>query len=790
MIKDFIALSLGDMRRHRWLYLWLALGLTLAGALLTGVEALNRAAKSSFTQAEQGLENHYPWRLQSLLSGHRIHQDLYLDLRRAGIAARPVMQKMVRLADGSVVRLRGVELPPGYLRGESGWRTIVDMQVAAQRGWLAGQTLLSDSGAPLPQLALQSDVGPWLLLDISQAAALAKTGPWLSYLELPTLTDSELAWVKRRIDKEIESGLVLREMTQAGDNNLLEAFSLNLTALSTLSFLVGLLLAFHALERLVQHRLHSLKILHQLGFTRRQWLSALAMELGLWSALAALLGSLLGIWLARFLGPGVSDTLVSLYEMEKPLQLAWNWGHALFCFIVLFGALMLMIVYLLRAAGAGRRWHWGAIAVLLALGAWLNWQAQDQNGALALVACTVLLTVLVLPKLLNLGAALLGRLAPYANAPLAWSLWDLRGASHRLVIPIVAITLALSSAISTRILVGSFEQALGEYLDTRLHADIYLYADDATLRQLKPRLEAMPEVARLQQRSQRDGRFGQGAVNLMGYNGTGQPWRFLTFTQIEPDWWQALADGSGCLANEPMAMRHRLSLGQAMTLHSGERMMVCRLVGIYYDYGNPGDEVTVWMRSLAQAFGSAPADGYSLILHEGIDLSATLRQLQQELGLPQASLLAQRTLREQANGLFRRTFVITDALAWLTLVVAMISWFASLAAQQRSWERQQAVVSSLGMVRAQITQARLLQLVCQMGLVALIATGSGVLLGWQLVSKVNPLAFGWSMPVQLGSGQWLSGLVMACGLLILVATGPIWWQSRRSVAAELTREEA
>ena len=59
-----------------------------------------------------------------------------------------------------------------------------------------------------------------------------------------------------------------------------------------------------------------------------------------------------------------------------------------------------------------------------------------------------------------------------------------------------------------------------------------------------------------------------------------------------------------------------------------------------------------------------------------------------------------------------------------------------------------------------------------------------------MVSKVNPLAFGWSMPVHLGAGQWLSGLVAACGVLLLVAAVPIWWQSRRSVAAELAREEA
>ncbi|SHI10226.1 FtsX-like permease family protein [Ferrimonas marina] len=785
MARDFLALSLGDLRRHRWLYLWLALGLVLAGALLSGVEALNRAAKASFTTAEQGLDTHYPWRLHSLLAGQRIHRDLFLELRRAGIQARPVSQRMIRLEDGQVVRVRGVELPPGYLSGQRGWQTIVDQRQAERLGWLDEQRLTSEQGVQLPPLTLRADVGPWLIMDIGQAARVTGSGPWLSYLELPPLTEAQQRWVEARLGDD----LVLRPMAEAGDSNLLEAFSLNLTALSSLSFLVGLLLAFHALERLVQHRSQSLNVLHQLGFTRRQWLTALMVELALWSALAGLVGSLIGIRLARFLSPGVSDTLVALYNMQQPLSLSWNWGHALFCFAILFAALALMILWLLRP-GMRRRTLTGLILALAALVMALQLAASNQNQALALVALTVLLSILLLPPVLQWGSRQVARLAPRLPVEWAWGMWDLSSASRRLVIPMIAITLALSSAIATRILVGSFEQALGQFLESRLHADIYLYADQATLERIKPELAAMPEVSKLQARSQRQGQVGETPVRIVGYNDQPQPWAFMTFSEVDANWWPALQNGRGCLINEPMAMRRNLVLGDELQLNSGNRAMSCRVMGVYFDYGNPHSEVTLPIPVMARRFGQAPPDGYSLILAPGVDLSNMLLTLQQRYELPQAGLVAQRTLREQANGLFRRTFDITDALAWLTLSVAMVSWFASLAAQQQGWVRQQAVVSALGMVRGQILRARMAQLVVQMGLVAGVSVAVGLLLGWQLIHKVNPLAFGWSMPVHLGSGDWGSGLLSACLILLLVAVGPIWWQTRRSLAWELSREEA
>ncbi|GAA5190411.1 ABC transporter permease [Ferrimonas gelatinilytica] len=772
------------MRRHRWLHLWLALGLVLAAALLSGVESLNAAARQSFSQAEKGLDSPFPWRVHSLLSGERIHRDLYLQTVRAGITARPILDTRLGLSDGRWVRLRAEPLPPGPYLGNRGWQTVVDDQLAARAGWREGDVLSTADGQRLPPLALRSDVGPWLLMDIGPAALLADTGPWFSYLALPELTPSQQQW----LENQLHDDQVLRSVARSGDPHLLEAFNLNLTALSVLSFLVGLLLAFHALERLVQHRQFSVRILHQLGFTRRQWALALALELILWTAVAGTLGSQIGIALARYLAPGVSDTLVSLYQMERSLQLNWGWGDAVFCFVVLLLAMGIMLLWLLYRERLLARWHRGAVAFAALLVLSLQFTADNQGEALTLLGVTVLLTLLLLPLVLELGSAALARAAPWLQAPLAWGLWDLSASSRRLVVPIAAITLALASAIATRVLVGSFEFALGGFLDTRLHADIYYYSDDATLRQQRPRLEALPAIAEVQTRSQRQGQLEGESVLLKGYGATDKPWPFMAFKSASANWWAELGM-EGCLVNEPLAMRKDLRLGQQLTLDSGALPFVCRVAGVFYDYGNPSSELVVWHRRLEAAFGQAPSDGLSLKLAQGVQLDETLEQLQNELDIPAASLIAQRTLRQQANGLFRKTFAITDALAWLTLVVALISWFASLAAQQQGWQHQQAVVSTLGMTRGQIASARLLQLGCQTLLVALVAVASGLVLGWQLVSKVNPLAFGWSMPVQFGSGDWLSGLLMACGVLVLVAVGPIWWQSRSALVGQLSREE-
>ncbi|MFC6979777.1 FtsX-like permease family protein [Microbulbifer taiwanensis] len=47
------------------------------------------------------------------------------------------------------------------------------------------------------------------------------------------------------------------------------------------------------------------------------------------------------------------------------------------------------------------------------------------------------------------------------------------------------------------------------------------------------------------------------------------------------------------------------------------------------------------------------------------------------------------------------------------------------------------------------------------GLLALLATPLGIFLGWVLVARVNPVAFGWALPLHLYPGFWLQ-VWLAC----------------------------
>jgi putative ABC transport system permease protein len=47
------------------------------------------------------------------------------------------------------------------------------------------------------------------------------------------------------------------------------------------------------------------------------------------------------------------------------------------------------------------------------------------------------------------------------------------------------------------------------------------------------------------------------------------------------------------------------------------------------------------------------------------------------------------------------------------------------------------------------------------GLLALLAIPLGIFLGWVLVARVNPAAFGWALPLELYPGFWLQ-VWLAC----------------------------
>ncbi|MBN8910892.1 MAG: ABC transporter permease, partial [Rhizobiales bacterium] len=182
---------LSHWRRHPLNFATLVIGLAIATALWSGVQALNQQARTSYDRAAAIFGETGGASIVSA-TGVFLAQDDYVALRRAGWKVSPVLEGTVRIGATSY-RLIGVEpltVPKGspvggmatgrdleaFLRAPG--QTLVAPETLAELGVGTGATPLTERGRALPPLVVAEGVAPGLLVvDIGVAQEiLARPG--------------------------------------------------------------------------------------------------------------------------------------------------------------------------------------------------------------------------------------------------------------------------------------------------------------------------------------------------------------------------------------------------------------------------------------------------------------------------------------------------------------------------------------------------------------------------------------------------------------------------------------
>lgn len=830
-----LATLLSHYRRHPGQLAMLLLGLWVASALWSGVQAINASARDSYARAEalfstglDGLERR---------DGEPLTRDDFLRLRREGLAVSPLLEGELEAPDGT--RLTVIGIDPLTLPGDSAfatasgapalrafltppWQTRVAPDTLPALGVVSREAggsppRLAD-GRDLPPLRLAPSLPPdTLVMDIAAAAALLGSGETLSRL---VTAPGVLAAAPR--------GLVLtRADTLASPGQLTESFHLNLTALALLALVVGLFIVQAALGLALEQRLGMLRTLRALGVSGRALVGLLALEMLVLGLVGALAGIASGIWLARALLPDVAATLGSLYGAGVGSDLSLPWHYWLGGLGVSLGGLLLAGSGVLwRAArlsvlGLGQAQAWragyyrqlgsmslaGGLCVLIGIALW-GWLSRQPAGeglvaGFALVAMLLLASALWLPPLLALMLAGLGRLT--GRKPLAqWALADVQLQLPRLALAMMALLVALSTNLGVSSMVGGFRLTFLDWLDQRLVADLYLRPPPAQFEAIDTWLSARPEVdERLATRRTDTTLVSVDTGQEGGSRTLDVPIGVYGITpgeRLRPSWplletltgreaaWSAFVKGEAFI-NEQLAIGQGISPGDRLTLTTPDGPASLDVAAVYPDYGNPRGEVLLATPWLAKRFRATPGS-MGIVLAENADEAALRQALAARFDLGRDALRDQREVKQIATGIFERTFTITRALNALTLGVAALALLASLLAQARQRRRQLAPLWALGVPRSQLIRVQLAQL----GGVALI-TGTlaiplGIAITWGLVAVINVAAFGWRLPLHVFPGEVVLTLATAVTVALLAAALPAITLWRTPPRALLAEEEA
>jgi putative ABC transport system permease protein len=759
--RTILGALMSHWRRHPLQLAMLVLGLALATALWSGVQAINAEARAAYARASSTLGQD---RLDRLVPGPGavLTTADHAALRQAGWPVSPVLEGRtdagLRILGIEPLTLPAAAATPGlpglasdgltdFLRGRMALvapETLARPEVAA-----ALQGIMTSPAPDLPPMTVLADI------------ALAER-----LLDRPGEITAFLVDPSRPLPGPIPEGLSLRApAADDGLARLTDSFHLNLTAFGILAFAVGIFIVHAAIGLAFESRRGVMRTLRALGAPGGQLALLVLVELVTLAVVAGLIGVGLGYLLAAALLPDVAATLGGLYGAAVPGTLGLRTGWVLAGLGMAVGGTLAAgaqgIWQLLRlpplalaapqawaaAAGAIRRWQAAAGLALLAAAAVALSLGQGLWAGFAGLAGLLLGAALMLPAVLAAG---LGAAGGRATGVLSHWFWaDARLQLPGLSLSMMALLLALAANVGVGTMVASFRATFTGWLDQRLASELYLTAEgpaqaEAIRAWLEPRVAAILPIAAAE--TPLIGQPGEvyGVADHATYR---DHWPLLSAL---PDLWDLVDRGEGVLVNEQLARRAGLDPGDMIDLPGGP----LPVAGIYSDYGNPSPQAMLGFKTFTTRFPTVEVTRFALRLPAG-EAEALASELRREFALPENALIDQAGIKAFSLRIFERTFAVTGALNALTLGVAAVAILTSLLTLADRRLPQLAPAWAMGLTQRRLAMLDLGRTVVLAVLTAVAALPLGLALAWVLLAVVNVAAFGWRLPMQVFPADWL-----------------------------------
>jgi len=793
--------------RHPWQTLFLITGLITGVGLWSAVQIINSHAEASYQQANSllGAQASYWIRSQSRQG---ISQAKYIELRRAGFRqVFPLIEIEVSTKQGAPISLIATDLfaLPGDLLDQgaidvgtdsaSDWldfiqppyRAWVPVALAKELGLQPGDSLLLRDGRQLPPALIQnrSQQGRKVLMDIGAAFKLIDNQRF-SYLAVGKISPARL----RELEFLLSDDLVLVENQQHLDlAELTRSLHTHLTAMSLLSFAVGLFIVFNAVRFSLWYRRETFLNLRLMGVEASSLAVAILLETLLWSFIGASLGLLMGMHLGQLLLPALSASLHSLYDATLAAIIELQFGTFFKAWLItLFGlswALAWPLYQQLKTSvltadsteviadsePVARRNLAVAAMVLLVFAAVLYQRMDSTTEGFILLGLLLFAAAWLLPALLVLSLRLCGYFLAEKSLLGRWLVSDGWSQLPAFRTAMMALLLAMTANLGVGTLIDSFRGAFIGWLEVRQSADLYVRGWQIDHQQLsspdKPGIWLADSHARIGVST----RWRDRPTLIRGAD-TRAP-DSLSFPLAQ---WlgessdEALAtwrDTPGVvLANEQVHYLAGLQIGENVQLETDDGLQEYRVVGFFYDYGNPYFQFYLPYAEVEKRWKRAYSSGIALWLEPDSGKGNSSLQLAEDhlrnAGLQPGDWISQAEVRKLSVNIFDKTFAITSAMNALTLIVAGIALLASLLAILQERLPQFAQWRALGVRSSELLLVIACPLLIFVSIVWIVAIPLGALLSWILIHKLNIISFGWSMPM-----HWEMAPAWQLGILVL-----------------------
>jgi putative ABC transport system permease protein len=811
------------LARRRALAALQFLGIAVGVAAAVGMALSARAALGSFGKAVdflQGRATHTLTRPAGPL-GEDVLTRLFAD--PAVEAFSPVLDRRVVLSGGEKVRVLGVDpfldrrfrsgVAP--VPGEAAARdfltdpraALLEAALAARLGVGPGSELHTDRGSLRVLGTFPNPAGePLAFLDIGHAQELFGLRGRLDRIDL-ILTDPE------GFRERWEPGFRVASARQnrAGLEQMLQAFRLNLEALSLIGLFVGVFLVYNTAMFAVVSRRRDAGILRSLGAQRGEVARAFLSELLLLGAAGGALGAALGYALARVLTAPVGDAISNVYFFLRPTPPEWSWaagfaGVALGCGACLLGGayplrelLRTDPVAALRGRTASRSdpakaraaaWAGlgvAALSVALFPAASVHVYAGFAGAFGLLVAASLASgeVLLALGPSLERGCRLLGGLPGQLAAG------NIRRNLGRTAVAVAAFAVALSLSVGLGLMIGSFRETLTWWMESQLTGQVYVASTSEVEvpRAAYEEIRAVPGVAGVDP-------YRNVQVLYEGrpvYLSTVDPavlQSFARFAWVEGSSrsWDAVKDGA-VLVSESFRRRFGVGRGDRVTLAGVEGFAELPVAGVFYDYTTEHGLIMMGWATYRRVFGDETIDSLGVFLDPGApDPEAVLAEVRRRAAAFDLPVVTRDELHGNILQVFDTTFAVTRSMRVLAVVVAFFGIAGALLTLYLERQREFGIYRALGFSTPQVAGMTLLEGLA-MGAASFVwSVGLGTVLAVVLIRVINLRSFHWTIFFHFAWTPYATALATALLASAGAAAYPVWKVLRTFPQVQLREE--
>jgi putative ABC transport system permease protein len=314
--------------------------------------------------------------------------------------------------------------------------------------------------------------------------------------------------------------------------------------------------------------------------------------------------------------------------------------------------------------------------------------------------------------------------------------------------------------------------------------------NDATIPEgLDTLLEKLPEVKNLTLYRELRITEGNNMIHLIGSSFPEDPSSMYVFKEGDPDQiWERLKQGE-VMVTEPYSYRTNKGVGDSVEILTDKGIKKFRIAGVHYDYGSDIGLIFMEIDTYRKFWDDRKLSGLGLFLNKGYDVQETINKIRNLVGTDQELIIrSNKDLLKSSIEVFDRTFIVTNVLQILAIIVAFIGVLSALMSLQLERTKEIAIYRANGMTPKDIWKYLNLQTGIMGFIAGIMSIPLGNILALILIYVINKRSFGWTLQFNIIPELLIEAIFVGIVSAILASVYPAYKMSRISPSIALREE--